>query len=116
MRQAFIIGAIFLFIVINILGNIADQQSLLAQADSHTGYTQHETLEELRKPDITDTSSGTFIGKMWSYIQLFGKTLTLWHPALWQGAFLYVYIGIFLPIGISFWVVIAFAIRGIGSS
>jgi hypothetical protein len=116
MRQSFIIGAIFLFIVINILGNIADQQALLAQTDSNTGYTQRGTLEQLMKPSITDSGITTFIDKIGDVAILLGKTITLWHPALWQGSGIYIYLLFFVPIGISFWVVLVLTLRGVGSS
>jgi hypothetical protein len=116
MRQSFIIGAIMLFVVINFLGNIADQQALLAQTDSSTNLTQQQTLDSLMKPTIADSNIATVIIKVWDFLKVLGKTLTLWHPALWQGAALYLYLLFFIPIGISFWVVILMSIRGVGSS
>jgi len=116
MRQSFIIGAIFLFIIINLLGNISDKQALLSQTDSKTGYTQRGTLDELMKPSITDSGITTFIDKIGNAAIFLGKMLTLWHPALWQGSAIYLYYLIFVPIGISFWIVLILTLRGVGSS
>ena len=115
MRQGFIIGAIVLWVAINILGSIADMQPMLAQTDTKLGVNQQELMGDLTKPEITDTTF-TFIGKIGGYIVTFGKILTLWHPAIWQGSAIYLYFFIIIPIGISFWIVIVMAIRGVGSS
>ena len=116
------IGAIMLWVAINILGNIAQQETLLAQTDPNvtnpqTGeeLTQSETLEQLMKPEMTDVNLVTIFSKIWEFLKLVGKTLTLWHPALWQGSAMYVYFFLIMPIGISFWVVFVMALRGIGS-
>lgn len=116
MRQGFIIAAIALWVAINYLGSIAEKQSLLGQTDTKTGLTQQETLEELRKPEITDVNIVTIFSKIGHYVIYFGKTLTLWHPALWQGSAMYIYFLLIMPIGISFWVTILLVLRGVGSS
>lgn len=105
-----------LFVVINFLGNIADQQGLLAQTDTNTGLTQQQTLDSLMKPTIEDSNIITVAAKVWDFLKVLGKTLTLWHPAFWQGSAIYIYLLFFIPIGISFWVVILMSIRGVGSS
>jgi hypothetical protein len=114
MRQAFLIGAIFLWLGINILGNIADQQALLSQVDAKTGLTQKQTMEELRKPEVTDANMYTIFSKIGKVLITVGKIFTLWHPALWQGWAIYIYYFV-LAIGASFWVVLVLAIRGVGS-
>lgn len=122
MRQAFIIGAIILWVAINILGGLAEQQTLLGQTDpkivGKTGepLTQYELLEELQEPEITDWNVVTMFVKVGKFLILVGKAITLWHPALWQGSALYIYAFLIAPIGISFWVIFVMALRGIGSS
>ncbi len=115
MRQTFVIAAIMLWIAINIMGNFAEQQALLDQEDTKTHMTQQDTLNYLSKPDVLDADV-TFIGKVGSFLLNFGKILTLFHPALWQGTAVYIYYFLILPIGISFWVVFVFMLRGVGSS
>lgn len=115
MRQGFIIGAIVLWVAINILGNIAEKQAWLGQTDSETGETQQDTLESLRSPELTDVNVVTIFTKLGEYLTTFGKVLTLWHPALWQGDAIFIYFFAILPIGLSFWVVLLLAIRGVGS-
>ena len=116
MRQGFIIAAIILWIAVNIAGNFIEKQALLSQTDSETNLTQEETLNALTKPEIQDSNIITVAWKVGNFLLTLGKTLTLYHPALWQGTAGYIYWFLILPIGISFWVVIALAIRGIGSS
>jgi len=116
MRQAFIIFAIALWIVININGNIAEQEAILGQTDTKTGLTQQQTLNALGKPEITDVNIVTIFTKIGDVLFLLGKVFTLYHPALWQGVAIYVYFFVVLPVGISFWVVALMAIRGVGSS
>jgi hypothetical protein len=121
MRQGFLIGAIILWIAINILGNIADMQPLLGQVDnsrSGQGLTQAEALNSLSQPEITDQSFFSAvistINKIGSFVGLLGRSFILWHPALWQGDAIYIYY-FFLAIGVSFWVVLVLALRGTGS-
>jgi hypothetical protein len=122
MRQAFIIGAIFLWVAINILGGLSEQQTLLGQTDPDVvgkdgqPLTQYETLGELQEPEITDWNVVTMFVKVGKFLVLVGKAITLWHPALWQGSALYIYAFLIAPIGISFWVIFVMALRGIGSS
>lgn len=116
MRQGFIIAAIALWVVINILGNFAAQQAHLAQVDSKTHLTQKETLDALAKPDIQDSNVVVQAWKIGQFLITLGKTITLFHADLWVGTAIYIYYFLVLPIGISFWVVIALAIRGVGSS
>lgn len=116
MRQGFLIGAIILWVAINILGGIAELQSNpLDTTDSKTGLTQQETLEGLRKPEITDANPVTIVSKVWNFLKMLGSVLTLWHPTLWQGSAMYMYFLFILPIGISFWVVLVTILRGVGS-
>lgn len=121
MRQGFLIGCLVLWIIVNILGNIADMQPLLGQADdtkSGQGLTQAETLDSLSQPEITDQSFlstvVSTINKIGSFIGLLGRAFILWHPALWQGDAIYIYY-FFLAIGVSFWIVLVLALRGTGS-
>jgi hypothetical protein len=121
MRQGFLIGAIILWIAINILGNIADMQPLLGQVDnsrSGQGLTQAEALNFLSQPEITDQSFFSAvistINKIGSFVGLLGRSFILWHPALWQGDAIYIYY-FFLAIGVSFWVVLVLSLRGTGS-
>lgn len=116
MRQGFIIAAIVLWVAINYLGSIAEMQPLLGQIDTKTGLTQQQTLEEMRKPEITDVNIITIFSKIGHYAILLGKILTLWHPAIWQGSAMYLYFLLILPIGISFWIILLMALRGVGSS
>jgi len=115
MRQGFIIGAIMLWVGINLLGSIGEYQTPLAQVDSNTGLTGQQTLEGLTKPEVTDVNIVTIFSKVWDVLKMFGKIITLWHPAIWQGSLMYVYFFVVMPIGISFWVVILLALRGTGS-
>ena len=101
---------------INILGNIASQEAILGQTDSETGLTQQETMEALRKPEITDVNMVTIFTKIGNFLVLLGKTFTLWHPAIWQGDAIYIYFLLILPIGLSFWAVVLFGLRGVGST
>ena len=126
MRQGFLIGAIVLWVAINILGSIAEMQPFLSQTDpnvtndSGVPLTQQGTLDEIGKPSIvtdsgfvsTVVTSVTAIGK---FLVTLGKIFTLWHPALWQGTALYLYYFLILPIGASFWVVVIMDLRGVGS-
>ena len=120
MRQGFIIGAILLWIVVNILGSIGEMETMMGQTDDKitgrdgTALTQQQTLDELAQPNLTD-SNITFIGRVGGYLKLAGRIFALWHPALFQGDAIYIYY-VFLAIGVSFWVVIIFMIRGVGSS
>lgn len=120
MRQAFIIGAIVLWVALNILGSICEMETPLQQTDTGSGLTQQETLEQMGEQGITDQSLVSGATSVWSklgdFIMLFGRILTLWHPALWQGDAMLVYFALILPIGLSFWAVILFGIRGVGSS
>lgn len=126
MRQGFLIGAIVLWVAINILGAFAEMQAPLSQTDpnvtndSGTALTQQGTLDEIGKPSIV-TDSGfvstivTSVASIGKFIITLGKIFTLWHPALWQGTALYLYYLLILPIGASFWVVIIMDLRGVGS-
>ena len=120
MRQGFVIGAIILWVIVNILGSIGEMDTMMGQSDPKitdsdgNALTQHETLDELTHPNLTD-SNITFIGRVGHYLTLAGRIFTLYHPALFQGDAIFIYY-IFLAIGISFWVVIIFMIRGVGSS
>ena len=115
MRQGFVIAAIVLWVAINILGGLAEQQPLLQQTDNKIDMTQEQLLNQLKEPDVLDADV-TFIGKVGSFLINFGKILTLYHPALWEGTASYIYFLLILPIGISFWVVFVFMLRGVGSS
>jgi hypothetical protein len=116
MRQAFIIFAIALWVIINLFGNIAEQETILGQTDTKTGLTQEETLNALTKPDVTDVNLLTIFTKIRDVLFLLGKIFTLYHPALWQNEAMLIYFGLILPVGISFWVIAILAIRGVGSS
>jgi len=125
MRQAFIIGALVLFGIINILGSMSEMQAPFSQTDDNfigadgEPMTEAQILEQLNKPEIVDTSwiasATTVITKIGDYLLYFGKFISLYHPALWQGDMLFLYLTIILPIGISFWVVLLLSIRGVGS-
>jgi hypothetical protein len=120
MRQGFMIAAVMLWVVINMLGNMAEKEALLSQPDpnitNESGeMTQEDVLYGLMKPEMSDTNLVTIVTKVWDFLKLVGKTITLWHPALWQGSAIYVYFLLIMPIGISFWVVFVMALRGVGS-
>lgn len=115
MRQAFLIGAIILWVGITMLGSIAEMVTPMQNVDAKTGLTEAETLEEMRKPEMTDANMITVFTKIGSAIMLVGRVIFLWHPALWQGDAIYIYY-VFLAIGISFWYVFLMGIRGVGSS
>ena len=116
MRQGFIIAAIVLWVAINILGSIGERTTMLGEADPKLdNKTQQDIMDSITQQEIEDSGT-TFIGKVGDTIVLLGKIFTLYHPSLWQGDAIYIYYFAILPIGISFWVVIAFMIRGVGSS
>jgi hypothetical protein len=116
MRQAFLIGAIMLWVGLNILGGIGELQVPLQQVDSETGLTQEETLSGMQHPEITDVNILTVFTKVWDFLKLVGAVIFLWHPVLWQGSAMYIYYFLILPIGVSFWAVFLMALRGTGSS
>jgi hypothetical protein len=121
MRQTFIIGAIVLWVAINILGNFVQNEALMSQGmdvDDKDGVelTQQGLMGELQEPEITDFSLVTVFTKVGNFLKLLGRAITLYHPALWQGSAFYVYLFLIAPIGVSFWVVFVMALRGIGSS
>lgn len=122
MRQAFMIGAVMLWIFINIIGSVVEMETPLARTESHllnpdgTPMSQSEILQAMEEPVLTDSNFVTMFSKLGDYIKIAGAVLTLYHPALWQGTAQYVYFFLIMPIGISFWVVFVMAIRGVGSS
>ncbi len=121
MRQAFMIGAIVLWVAINIIGSVIEMNVPLMQEtevtdDKGNPLTQKGILESAQEPELTDTNIVTMFTKLGSYIKVIGKVLTLYHQSLWQGSTILIYYFIILPIGISFWVVFVMAIRGVGSS
>ena len=121
MRQGFMIAAVMLWVVINMLGNMSEQEALLSQPDPNITnqegeeMTQEDVLYGLMKPEVSDTNLVTIITKVWDFLKLVGKTITLWHSALWQGSAIFLYFLLIMPIGISFWVVFVMALRGVGS-
>ena len=115
MRQAFFIGAIVLWVAINILGGIAQMETPLQDEDSYTGLTQEDTLKGLAKPEVTEVNVVTIFTKVWDFLKLAGSILTLYHPALWQGSAMTIYFLLIMPIGISFWAVFLLSLRGVGS-
>jgi hypothetical protein len=116
MRQGFMIAAVILWVAINILGAISEGLTPLQQTDTKTGLTQQGTLDSLTEPDLRESGRISFATKLGSYLTTAGKIFTLMHPALWQGDAMLIYLFLILPIGISFWVVVVLAIRGVGSA
>jgi hypothetical protein len=121
MRQGFIIGAIILWVAINILANGIQNEALLSQGmdvydKDNTELTQQGLIGTLQEPEITDFNLVTIFTKVGNFLKLLGRAITLYHPALWQGSAFYIYAFLIAPIGISFWVVFVMALRGIGSS
>jgi hypothetical protein len=121
MRQGFIIGAIVLWVAINLLANFVQNESLLSQGqdvydEEGNELTQQQLMEQLQEPAITDLNPVTIITKVGDFLLFLGRAITLYHPALWQGSAIYLYAFLIAPIGISFWVVFVMALRGIGSS
>ena len=121
MRQAFMIGAIVLWVAINMIANVIQNESLLSQGqdvyDSEgTELDQQGLLQELQEPQITDANPVTIFTRVKDFLLFIGRAITLYHPALWQGATFYLYAFLIVPIGISFWVIFVMALRGIGSS
>ena len=116
MRQAFMIGAIVLWVAINFIGSFVEMAAPLSGYDSKLGKSDIEIMDSASKPEMTDMNVATIFSKIRDTLVLLGKFISLWHDSLWQGTLLYVYYFIILPIGISFWVVLVMALRGTGSS
>lgn len=110
------IGAIVLWVAINIIGSIVEMSVPLTRYDTEIEKYDYQVLDEARKPEITDINITTMFSKVGDFFMTIGKFLSLWHPSLWQGNTVFVYYFIILPIGISFWVILVMALRGVGSS
>jgi hypothetical protein len=119
LKTSWIIGIMSLWVVCYILCSVIEESNLFTSA-------QTSTVQGFMQPtgtDITTIDNMSSIGQaislitnVWSYIKPFIQAVFLYFPDLWNGAWLWFYYIVIMPISVAMIVSIVFIFRGVHSA